>query len=368
MRPTQRLVGLLIVMLLLASCGGAAGTPADSVPPARGQPALQDVIAAARKEGALSFVWGAGTLKAPEGVKQLGDALNKRYGLNLNIQFTPGPSMSQMAAQIAQEYKTGKPSTTDVEIGYADHVVPLMEADALEAVDWLAWAPNIKNAEMIAGAGRAVTFETTTPGLTYNTRDLKGNSVPRSLQDLLKPEYKGHIAIQQFGNPFQYLALPEFWGEAKVMAYVKQLVPQSAGLMRCTDETRIASGEFDILAESCSQSSTLRLKATGAPVDFVIPSDAVFLNQLYLSIPKNSTHPNAAKLWVDFLMSREGQDIIYGLEFADSTFVPGSKTVKDIDALKAAGSQLAQIDVALFQKEGAKKLEDMTAAIQRAIH
>ena len=369
--------GVVFLCAMLSACGGSSAPAAATGPvssaagasaTSAGSSNLQAIVDAARKEGALSFEWGAGTLNAPDGVKKLGDAFNKHYGLNLDVQFTPGPSMSQMAAQIAQEYSTQKPSTTDVEIGYADHVVPLMQADALAPIDWQTWAPNIRGPDMMAGGGRAIPFETTTPGLTYNSGKLTGSAAPRSLADLLKPEYKGHIAIQQFGNPFQYLALPEFWGEAKVMDFLKQLVPQSAGILRCTEETRIASGEFDVLAESCSQSQTLRLKATGAPLGFAIPSDAVFLDQLYLSVPKNSAHPNAAKLWVDFLMSREAQDIIYDQEFADSNVVPGSKTAKDIQTLRASGSQVATLDVDLYQKEGAKKLGDLTAAIQRAIH
>ena len=50
-------------------------------------------------------------------------------------------------------------------------------------------------------------------------------------------------------------------GEQRAMEYVTRLSDQLAGLIRCNELERIASGEFDALVFNCSQSNTLSMKA-----------------------------------------------------------------------------------------------------------
>jgi ABC-type Fe3+ transport system substrate-binding protein len=52
------------------------------------------------------------------------------------------------------------------------------------------------------------------------------------------------------------------------------------------------------------------MRAKGAPLDHVIPSDVALLSYWYLSVPKNAAHPNAARLFVDYMLGREAQDLL----------------------------------------------------------
>ncbi len=90
------------------------------------------------------------------------------------------------------------------------------------------------------------------------------------------------------------------------------------------------------------------------PVDIVIPSDAVFLIPLYMAVPKTAAHPNAAKLWIDYALSREVQDLLAETDAADSHLVEGSKTAKQLEQLRAQGVRftVADIDFVLRQDEG----------------
>src|SRR4051794_32851192 len=120
MARTQRWpVGLTsaLAVLLVLSCAPAASGPAAA--PAAGQgrgsaagdlaasgggrlaPELQTLIDAARQEGALNLVWSDGALGSSEDVSRLGRAFNAYYGLNLDVRFTPGPSIPEMAAKLA---------------------------------------------------------------------------------------------------------------------------------------------------------------------------------------------------------------------------------------------------------------------------
>src|SRR3954452_326440 len=97
--------------------------PAAAAPPA--DPGLQAIVDAARKEGQLTLVWISGILGGGHGASRLVDGLNRLYGLNASVQYTPGPSPSDLVARLVQEQQTGRPATTDVFWGGADTVYAL---------------------------------------------------------------------------------------------------------------------------------------------------------------------------------------------------------------------------------------------------
>jgi len=298
----------------------------------------------------LSLVWGEGTLEGAEGIGRAAQAINQRYGLNLDVKFTPGPSMSTMMGRVAQEYQAGRTAASDVFVGYANNLIPPLQADALEAVDWASWAPNVQDPRMVAAGGTAVAVQSSLPGIAYNTSRLTGDLVPRGLEDMLKPAYKGRIASTPYAASFDQIAVPEAWGEQRATEYVERLAGQVAGLIRCNELERLTSGEFDALVLACSQGPALKAQAQGAPIAYVIPADAPIMKPLYMAIPKNAAHPNAAKLWIDYLLSPEGQAMIYESSYEDSHLVPGSKTAARMEQLQAAGVKFIQADVAFYER------------------
>jgi ABC-type Fe3+ transport system substrate-binding protein len=358
-RPLQTVVavGLLVVAIgcgapsgnraAPASGSGAAAGPAGGAG-ATGDAALQALIDGARREGSLSLIWGDGTMGGNDGIRRLAERFNAYYGLALDVKFTPGPSMPNMAARVAEEYRAGRNAATDIQVGYANHIMATMHAGGLEAVDWASWAPNVRAPELIAGGGVAVAFQSSWPGIAYNAQRVRGDEVPRTLQDLLKPQFKGRIASTPYAASFDQVASPEVWGEERTFAYVREFAEQTGGLIRCNEMQRLVSGEFDLLALACSQNGALEEKSKGAPMEYVIPADAPLLVPLYAAVPKHSAHPNAAKLWINYLMSREAQDIVYELNGADNHEVPGSKAAQDFARFQGAGLKFTRIDIAFY--------------------
>lgn len=53
----------------------------------------------------------------------------------------------------------------------------------------------------------------------------------------------------------------------------------------------------------------IRAKADGAPVEFVFPSEGVSYVTEPVAILSTAQNPDAAKAFVDFLLSREGQEL-----------------------------------------------------------
>ena len=73
-------------------------------------PELKEVIAAAKNEGAVSLVWGEGTLGGTSGAKLFEQQINKMFGTDIRITFTPGASMPQIGNDIAMRQAAGQPS------------------------------------------------------------------------------------------------------------------------------------------------------------------------------------------------------------------------------------------------------------------
>lgn len=359
--PFQILAASTLVALTFGACTSAPAAaptrPAASAPaassaaPAPAQrDALQTIVEAARKEGQLVLVWGEGTMGGSEGVRRLAEGYNKHYGLNVNVQFTPGASMPQMVARIGQEVQAGRQTSTDLVVAYASSMLVAVQAGALESVDWASWAPNIQEPQLVAPAGVGVAFQTSLAGITYNTSRIRGELVPRTLQDLLRPELKGRVASTPYAAYFDLLSTDELWGRERTYDYVTRLSEQAAGLIRCNETERLISGEFEVLAIDCSQSDTFQAKARGAPLDYVVPTDAALLLYLYVGVPKTAPHPNAAKLWVNYLLSREAQDLLYQNNYQDMHLLPGSKTRNDIADVERANVKPTTITLEFLQR------------------
>jgi ABC-type Fe3+ transport system substrate-binding protein len=72
-----------------------------------------------------------------------------------------------------------------------------------------------------------------------------------------------------------------------------------------------------------------------------------------MAVPRNAAHPNAARLWVDYVLSREVQNLLADLDQQDSHLLVGSKTAQELTQLRGAGVQfaVASVDFVLRQDE-----------------
>jgi hypothetical protein len=91
-------------------------------------------------------------------------------------------------------------------------------------------------------------------------------------------------------------------------ARLLKLTGQLAGL-RAADQP--LPGEFWALIFDCGGSDAQLAKAKGAPVDQVVATDFVQMRFFYMGVPKNSASPNAAKAFIAFMMTPEGQKLAW---------------------------------------------------------
>ncbi|HEY1504480.1 MAG TPA: extracellular solute-binding protein [Stellaceae bacterium] len=344
----------LLAVAVLAALGIASAN-ADVAP------RLQSIVDSARQEGQLSIVVGEGTLGNANA--RLAAAFDQYYGLNLDVRFTPGPPMPNMVASVIQQYRAHKPAMTDVIIGYANHMVDLIDAEAIQKAGWQDWAPNLKGPGRVSPEGEAVPVQSSTPGIVYNTNVFRGADIPTKLGDFLNPTLKGRIATTPYAASFDRLAI--MWGREKAFDYAHKLSEQAGGLIRCNEMNRIASGEFDAFGLSCNQNDALSVAAKGAPVGFALAADAPIVTLLYEAVPATAAHPNAAKLWINFMSSPEGQRLLYEASFADLSVIPGSRTAKIIETVEAKGAKFLIIDTDFYRQHDAATMNQDMADAQK---
>ncbi|HEX2930163.1 MAG TPA: ABC transporter substrate-binding protein [Candidatus Binatia bacterium] len=301
-----------------------------SVEPVEAQ-TLNDLIAGARKEPEMSFVAGPTTFGGRQAFAELQVLFNKKFGLNARINHTAGPSMPAMAARIITEAKAGRKSSTDVHLGPPATHAELHNEKLLERVDYAKTFPWVTK-EMEILPAETVLVYTSLQGILYNSNLLSKDKVPKTYEDLIDPKlsqnWAGKMAIPPYTSWLVELSL--FWGEKKVLDYLRKLLPLGAGQVRYGEiEERVSSGEFAVMANSGSAVEGMwEWQAKGAPLVGVTASDPVLTSYFQLGVPKNSAHPNLAKLFVAFMASPEAQRIVEKYEQRSSHLVEGTRMNK----------------------------------------
>jgi ABC-type Fe3+ transport system substrate-binding protein len=278
--------------------------------------------------------------------------------------------MRETAARVIDEYRRGVKSTTDIVLGTEAEISEMSRAGALISEPWQNWMQGLASLRMVAAGGVGVQVQTRLPGITYNSTRLTGASVPKSLADLLKPQYKGRIATTTSTSLFERLASDEVWGADRTLSYVRQLAGQVGGVIGCGDEDRIVKGDFDVLVYDCGSARVNQMKAKGTLIGWSEPSDGALLGYLYMGIPKNAVHPNAARLFINYMLSREAQDITYEAEFADLHVLPGSKMFAEVDRATKSGVKFYELTTEVIESQansGGKSLSATQTLIRDAL-
>jgi len=145
--------------------------------------------------------------------------------------------------------------------------------------------------------------------LVYNTRMLKSQDAPASHADLLKPQWASKFVMVSKAYEW-FLKILKLNGEAKGLEFFKQLAQQKPGFRIGSSQIAdlVAAGEYPIGINTYS-TNIEELKGHGAPVEWV-GLDPVVAILHPIAINATAPHPNAAKLFVDYVLSKEGMMLL----------------------------------------------------------
>ena len=290
-----------IAALLAASCILAAGAGSATAQSAR----EQQLYEAAKKEGRLTWYAGA-----------MDQAVNEKVGQAFTAKF-PGiqVDVTKTTAQVAfqrvlQDVKAGQVQSDVFTSTDAGHFVYLKEKGAL-----VKYVP--ENADKLFEAFQNIdpdgfyhVTKITVASIIYNTDKVKAADAPKNWPDLLDPRWVNQVAV----------ASPSFSGAVGVWAiglsklygwdFFTKLNAQKPQIGRSIDDgvTLLNSGER--LVSLGQTSAAFRSAAKGNPIGVVYPTDGVVVTVAPSGIIKGSKSPNAAKLFIEFLLSAEYSKLI----------------------------------------------------------
>jgi len=142
----------------------------------------------------------------------------------------------------------------------------------------------------------------------YNTARVKRDEIPKRYEDLLQPRWKGRMVLDQ--NEDRWFAnMLYLMGEKKGLEFMQALARQDVAIRsgRSLVTQLLGAGEFDLQIVAYWYRPYL-MKKQGAPVDWVGLEPAIVALHP-ISMVEKAPHPNAARLFIDFALSDEGQKI-----------------------------------------------------------
>lgn len=187
--------------------------------------------------------------------------------------------------------------------------------------------------------------------VAYNTKLVPPQDVPKSFEDLLNPKWKGKLFMDERDYEW-YGNLIEIMGKEKALDFMRKLSKQNIQFRagRLMLATLLAAGEVPIFL-TASGHTIEQFREKGAPIKWVT-FDPIIGELGVMGIAAHTAHPNAAKLFVNFMSSREGQDVI-AASFGKNPTRPDAK--KRYPSLDTKGHKLffskVTIDQTKFEKE-----------------
>ncbi|MBI4529270.1 MAG: extracellular solute-binding protein [Deltaproteobacteria bacterium] len=271
------------------------------------------ILEAAKKEGEVVFY---GSMELPVSQK-LGALFEKKYPF-IKVGITRIAS-ERMATRLSSEAQAGRARADVVHQSGFDFYGVLQKGvfESYNSSERSAFPAEYKDDK-----GYWTLNSATLNVIAYNTRLVPAGEVPKSFWDLTDPKWKGKIIMDE--NESKWMAgMISYYGEAKVMELLRKLATQDLQFRtgHTLMQTLVAAGERAIVGVAFAN-GVERLRNEGAPIEWVAAEPIIGLT-FGFGLVKNSPHPNAGKLFVDFVLSREGQQAI-----ADSNYYVPRKDVR----------------------------------------
>lgn len=362
---------LVVTALLLAGLVGAAAAQTG-----QGQPGEWDkIVEAAKKEGKV-------VVSIPPSRKlrrAMEVAFTRRYGIGVEFVAARGSASIQ---KMISEAKAGIPYV-DLHIGGAESAVRgLLAENALDPVEPYFVLPQIKDPKQWWGGhmwmDNAARF--IYPFVAYQTVSLWCNPNEykpaefQSFDDLLNPKLRGKIGISDPRTPGSGNSMWSHMLSVKDEEYLKKLVAQKLFVARDLRllGKNLSSGKIAV-ALGIGYSELLPFIKAGLPVaPLPYPEEGLYTTggNGNLMVIKNPPHPNAAKVFANWVLGRDGQEL-----FSRSMGVGSRRLDVDTKWLKEFGVIASKDSLTVEQfyrlenqsEEKVYKLRELGAAAARRL-
>lgn len=267
-----------------------------SVAPALGATLLEQ----ANAEGEVVFYSSLNN----EQIKSLADAFRRKYPL-INPRFYRAGS-DRVAQRVITEAQAGR-HVVDV-ISSAGFQVQLIKDKGLttqfHSAEASSYEEGFKDPE-----GHWISVHSLLNSMGYNTDLVPSGAAPQTYEDLLDRKWKGHVGLNIRDTEW-YVSMQRRMGKEKAREFLKRLAAQRPEMREGHSllAQLLAAGEFRLVVNSYAH-ILARIKEQGAPVQWVFDQPVITLIHP-ITLAKHAPNPNAGKLFIDFVLSREGQSLL----------------------------------------------------------
>ncbi len=259
------------------------------------------ILAGAKKEGKV--VVYAGLLAAA--FRTVADGFYKKYP-GIKIDYTRGNSRKTLPLVRAERQTKNIIADIIESSGIAKEAI-------LAGVVQPFISPSTKNFNpAYIGAGNMYAADRVSYfGLAYNTTKVSANDVPKTYDDYLKPKLKGKLSWRaqlDSGAELFIAHMVRMRGKKNADAYFKKLSKQNVTNFNSSARAlvdRVGQGEYPI-AMNIFAHHPLIIKAKGAPIEIQMLDPIPSTMGTILAI-KDAPHPHAAMLFIDYILSKDGQ-------------------------------------------------------------
>jgi iron(III) transport system substrate-binding protein len=320
--------------VLLAALLGALPARAEAPAPSAVTPAL---VAAATKEGKIAFY-----TSIELGVAQsVGHAFEAKYpGIAVAVERNGAERIYQ---RLFQEYGSNIHAADVVESSDASHLLDYKRKGMLAPYvpqDVARWPAKQRDPDGTFAAERVMLTV-----VAYNTTLVKPEDAPKSYADLLDPKWKGKMVKSHPGYSGNTMTATYELSRALGWPWFEALGHQQVLQVQSSTEPsrKLALGERAVMVDG-NEYNVLLDQKRGAPLKIVYPTEGTPLVAGMAGVLKDAPHPNAARLFASFLLSREGQQFLVS-EGQLRSFHPdivepeGRVPLKDIKVMTADPAQ-----------------------------
>jgi iron(III) transport system substrate-binding protein len=176
--------------------------------------------------------------------------------------------------------------------------------------------------------------------IMYNTDLVSPEDLPASMMDLTDPKWKGKIGSADSRNGAmmaQLVAMRHLQGEEAVVDFIKGLMANDTQWFGGHTDVRKAVGVGELSLGLVNHYYYHLSKAEGAPVGIIYPDQdedgiGLVVNSTSAGLVQGGKHPELARLFIDFMLSPEGQKV-----YADQNFeypiMPDVETAEGVPSL-----------------------------------
>jgi iron(III) transport system substrate-binding protein len=263
----------------------------------------QKLIDAAKKEGELVYY----TTMTLDQSKAVVDRFEKKYGIKATLFRTGG---GPLLNKIFTEARGGR-YDWDIVVGRGEMVLPLIQRKLVASYH----SPESKmiDEQLVDKEGFWTAYYVNSYVLGWHTKQVKKQDVPRTYDELLNPKWKGGLISLDTEAYGMFEGLKGAWGKEKALAYFKKLAAQEPVLKRGnTERVQLAvAGEYPLII--AYNQTIQRMTSRGAPIDW-LPLEPAVTQVNPVMIAAKAPHPNASRLFYDFILSKEGQEMLKGMQ------------------------------------------------------